>query len=75
MASPCLTASSARHGDAVKAAEKLGFPVTLKVSSAAIAHKTEAGGVALNLKTADEVERRGRAHGEASPMKCSSSAW
>lgn len=44
------------HGDAVKAAEKLGFPVTLKVSSAAIAHKTEAGGVALNLNTADEVK-------------------
>lgn len=41
--------------DAVAAAEKLGYPVTLKVSSAAIAHKTEAGGVALNLRTADEV--------------------
>lgn len=44
-----------RHGDAVEAAERLGYPVTLKVSSAAIAHKTEAGGVALNLKTRDEV--------------------
>ncbi|MGE3874190.1 MAG: acetate--CoA ligase family protein [Parvibaculaceae bacterium] len=44
-----------RHDDAVRAAERLGFPVTLKVSSAAIAHKTEAGGVALNLKTGDEV--------------------
>jgi acyl-CoA synthetase (NDP forming) len=43
------------HGDAVAAAEKLGYPVTLKVSSAAIAHKTEAGGVALNLQTRDEV--------------------
>jgi acyl-CoA synthetase (NDP forming) len=43
------------HSEAVAAAEKLGFPVTLKVSSAAIAHKTEAGGVALNLKTAGEV--------------------
>ncbi|MCA3560611.1 MAG: acetate--CoA ligase family protein [Aestuariivirga sp.] len=41
--------------DAVAAAETLGYPVTLKVSSAAIAHKTEAGGVALNLRTADEV--------------------
>ncbi|MEI7601159.1 MAG: acetate--CoA ligase family protein, partial [Aestuariivirga sp.] len=41
--------------DAVAAAERLGYPVTLKVSSAAIAHKTEAGGVALNLRTADEV--------------------
>ena len=42
--------------DAVSAAETLGYPVTLKVSSAAIAHKTEAGGVALNLRTAAEVE-------------------
>ena len=48
------------HGDAVKAAETLGFPVTLKVSSASIAHKTEAGGVALNLKTKDEVEAAAR---------------
>lgn len=41
--------------DAVAVAEKLGYPVTLKVSSAAIAHKTEAGGVVLNLRSADEV--------------------
>lgn len=44
----------AEHASA--AAEKLGYPVTLKVSSAAIAHKTEAGGVALNLRSAAEVE-------------------
>src|SRR5262249_23252145 len=44
-----------RNDHAVAAAKKLGYPVTLKVSSAAIAHKTEAGGVALNLKTGDEV--------------------
>ena len=44
------------HSEAMAAAEKLGFPVTLKVSSAAIAHKTEAGGVALNLKTREEVK-------------------
>ncbi len=44
-----------RTGDAVAAAQSLGYPVTLKVSSAAIAHKTEAGGVALNLRNADEV--------------------
>ena len=42
--------------EAATAAAKLGFPVTLKVSSAAIAHKTEAGGVALNLNTAAQVE-------------------
>jgi succinyl-CoA synthetase beta subunit len=45
-----------RAEDAVAAAERLGYPVTLKVSSAAIAHKTEAGGVALNLRNADEVK-------------------
>jgi acetate---CoA ligase (ADP-forming) len=50
-----------KPADAVKAAEKLGYPVTLKVSSEAIAHKTEAGGVALNLKTAEEV-RAAAAH-------------
>jgi acetate---CoA ligase (ADP-forming) len=44
------------HGEAVQAADKLGYPVTLKVSSAAIAHKTEAGGVALNLTNAEEVK-------------------
>jgi acyl-CoA synthetase (NDP forming) len=46
--------------DAVAAAERLGYPVTLKVSSAAIAHKTDAGGVALNLRTAEEVEGAAR---------------
>jgi len=49
-----------KAADAVQAAERLGYPVTLKVSTAAIAHKTEAGGVALNLKTAAEVEAAAR---------------
>ncbi len=40
---------------AVKAAGKLGYPVVLKADSADIAHKTEAGVVRLNLRTADEV--------------------
>lgn len=41
--------------EAPQLADRIGYPVTLKVSSAAIAHKTEAGGVALNLKNSDEV--------------------
>lgn len=54
-------------GDAVAAAETLGYPVTLKVSSAAIAHKTEAGGVALNLRTAEEVREAARRMARLAP--------
>ncbi|MFB8344590.1 acetate--CoA ligase family protein [Brucella cytisi] len=41
--------------DAVTAAEKLGYPVVLKICAAEIAHKSDIGGVALNLQTADAV--------------------
>jgi acyl-CoA synthetase (NDP forming) len=36
-------------GDAAEAARRLGFPVAVKASSHSLAHKTELGGVALNL--------------------------
>ena len=42
--------------EAVKAAEKLGYPVALKVISKDISHKTEVGGVEINLKYKHEVE-------------------
>ena len=41
--------------EAVAAAQKIGRPVALKVQSADIAHKTEAGAVALNLAGDDMV--------------------
>ena len=41
---------------AVSAAVRIGFPVALKIQSHDIAHKTEAGGVALDLRDADAVE-------------------
>lgn len=41
--------------DAIKAAEGMDFPVVLKVVSQRIAHKTEAGGVKLNLGDGDAV--------------------
>ncbi|HEY2664321.1 MAG TPA: acetate--CoA ligase family protein [Candidatus Binataceae bacterium] len=47
-------ASSA--AEAVKYAAEIGFPVAMKISSPAILHKTEAGGVALNLATSAAVE-------------------
>jgi acetyltransferase len=41
--------------EAAQAGEKLGYPVVLKVVSDAIAHKTELGLVAVNLKNTDEL--------------------
>lgn len=37
------------------AAAELGFPLVLKIESRDLSHKTEAGGVALNLRSADEL--------------------
>ena len=41
--------------DAAACAAELGFPVVLKVSSAELTHKTESGGVVLNLASEEEV--------------------
>ncbi|HEX3218108.1 MAG TPA: acetate--CoA ligase family protein [Aestuariivirgaceae bacterium] len=41
--------------DAADAARRLGFPVVVKASSATLSHKTEAGGIAVNLTTPEEV--------------------
>jgi len=37
------------------AAEMIGFPIVLKADSEKIIHKTDLGGVALNLKSSDEI--------------------
>lgn len=42
--------------DAVSAAEQLGFPVALKICAEAVLHKTERGGVVLNIANATELE-------------------
>src|SRR3954470_5706750 len=43
--------------DAVKVAKKIGFPVVAKVVSAEILHKSDIGGVVLNLNSAADVKK------------------
>lgn len=49
--------SAGTAGEAVRAAEEIGFPVALKLDAASIVHKTEVGGVVLDLRSPKEVER------------------
>lgn len=41
--------------EAVAAAEAIGYPVTLKIASPQISHKTDVGGVVVNLEGAEAV--------------------
>ncbi len=41
--------------DAIRVAQKIGYPVVLKIESPTILHKTDIGGVKLNLKSDKEV--------------------
>jgi acyl-CoA synthetase (NDP forming) len=41
--------------DLVRVAQRIGYPLVLKVDGETIVHKTDVGGVALNLKTPDEL--------------------
>lgn len=42
---------------AVEAADQLGYPVVLKIRSPDISHKTDVGGVALNVRNANSLRR------------------
>jgi acetyltransferase len=50
---PMLIAASA--DEAAEAAEVIGYPVVVKIHSETITHKTDVGGVILNLQNADSV--------------------
>ena len=45
------------EAEAVKFAEEIGYPVVLKIVSPDIIHKSDVGGVMLNLKNAREVRK------------------
>lgn len=52
---PLPPATTSTPAQAAADAAKLGFPVVVKVLSKDVPHKTEAGGVALGLKSPDQV--------------------
>lgn len=46
---------AANPQQAVEAAEAIGYPVVMKAQAAALGHKSDAGGVTLNLKSPDAI--------------------
>ena len=55
------TLVAATEDEAVAFADKIGYPVVLKLFSETITHKTDVGGVQLNLRDADAVRSAWRA--------------
>ena len=60
---------------AVLAAQDIGYPVVLKVHSETVTHKTDVGGVQLNLRTEEEVRRAYRAIAGSVATKAGSGAF
>jgi len=53
---PTVETSRAEKQDELETiAQKIGYPLVLKVDAESIVHKTETGGVSLNLKNKDEL--------------------
>ena len=44
-------------GEAIKAAKELGYPLSVKIHSADIQHKSDVGGVKLNIKNEEELRK------------------
>ncbi len=55
------TIIAANAADAVTAANEIGYPIVLKIYSETITHKTDVGGVQLNLGNAEAVDKAFRA--------------
>ncbi len=53
---PCAMKLAQTASEAGSIADELGYPVVLKVFSQQILHKSDAGGVKVNLKTREEVK-------------------
>lgn len=56
-----LTVEADSEAEALVAAETVGFPVAVKINSPDISHKSDVGGVRINISDAAEVKRAFRA--------------
>jgi len=52
----CKYDFAANLEDAVKVANEIGYPVVMKITSTKISHKTEIGGVIVNIKSENELK-------------------
>ncbi len=50
-------AKATNSGQAVQIAEQIGYPVVVKIAAGAAIHKTDVGGVALDIKSEDELRK------------------
>jgi acetyltransferase len=48
---------AANRGEAAVVAKQIGFPVAIKIQSSDVVHKTDVGGVKLNLRTEEEAAK------------------
>ncbi|GAX38621.1 bifunctional acetate--CoA ligase family protein/GNAT family N-acetyltransferase [Nodularia sp. NIES-3585] len=63
---PVVTTCAAKSADkAVQCADTIGYPVVLKLLSDTITHKTDVGGVQLNLRDAEAVRQAFKAIAES----------
>ncbi len=56
---PTPQAQFRRTGQAADAAAKVGFPLVMKIVSPQISHKSDVGGVRLNIRSAEEARQAG----------------
>jgi len=73
---PTVPTELARNEDeAVIKAEGIGYPVVLKLHSETVTHKTDAGGVRLNLANQEQVRQAYRAIEDSVASKAGASAF
>jgi acetyl-CoA synthetase len=64
---PVPRARLVRVQEAAAAAEALGFPVVIKAASVALEHKSDVGGVVLNVRSAAEADSAARRLAQLAP--------